>query len=553
MKYYIQLIGALFLLSCVASKPLAEPTSTVAGSRPKLIVGITVDQMRYDYIDKYWNDFSESGFKRLVGEGFFCRNLQYNYMPTYTGPGHASIFTGTTPCYHGIIENDWYQRASGLTIYCASDTNVQGVGTSSAYGQMSPHYLSASTLGDELELFTNERSKVFGIAMKDRGAILPAGRMADAAYWFIGADEGVFASSSWYMSVLPKWVTDFNGLSKPADYLSRPWSLLKDPSAYDESMPDNNAHETPFRGMLKPVFPYDLPALKSTNGNFDLIKATPYGNALTLDFAKALIEGEQMGLDEITDMLCMSFSATDYVGHQFGIHSMELQDCYLRLDEQISDLLNYLDTNVGKDKYLLFLTSDHGGTPTPSYIMKQNGAGGYWQSERVEILIEEELTKKYGVGDWVINESNQNIFLNHKLITVSKLNLQGIQLEVSNMILNFPEVLMSFTGADLAQFNRGNVIKEMLQNGYNQSLSGDVLYVLKAGFMEYGMTGTTHGSPYTYDSHVPAIFFGSGIESGESFEPHFITDIAPTIASACRLPFPNACVGMPVIEALKKK
>lgn len=541
----------VLLIGCAAMKPSANIISPAAFSRPKVIIGITVDQMRYDFIDKYWNDLSDKGFKRLVGEGFFARNLKYNYMPTYTGPGHASIFTGTTPCLHGIIENDWYERSSGLTIYCSSDTMVQGVGTTGKAGQMSPHYLTASTIGDELKMFTNENSKVFGIAMKDRGAILPAGRTADAAYWFVGLDEGVWATSSWYMNDLPQWVKDFNAKKMADTYMNSTWNLMKDEAVYNESHADNNPFETPFKGTLRPVFPYDLNAMRSANGNYDLIKGTPYGNTYTVEFAKSLIENENLGKDEYTDMLCMSFSATDYIGHQFGIHSRELQDCYMRLDADIANFIDYLDQKFGRDQYVIFLSADHGGAPTPSYVNKQQGAGGYWKSDAAELYVENELIKKYGQGDWVLNESNQNIFLNRKLIESSKVNLKEMQYEVAEMLLGFPEVEFAFTASDLAQYRGGHLMKEMVQNGFSQTQSGDVIYILKAGYMEYGMTGTTHGSPFRYDSHVPAIFFGGNFSQGESYSPHFITDIAPTVAAACRIPFPNATTGNPITEAIK--
>lgn len=551
MKYSVFVLILVCLIGCAAMKPSVEISQAASFSRPKVIVGITVDQMRYDFIDKYWNDFSDKGFKRLVGEGFFARNLKYNYMPTYTGPGHASIFTGSTPCLHGIIENDWYERSSGLTIYCSSDSMVQGVGTSGKAGQMSPHYLTATTIGDELRMFTNEQSKVFGIAMKDRGAILPAGRTADAAYWFVGLEEGVWATSSWYMNELPQWVKDFNAKKIPDTYMSSTWNLMKDEAVYNESHADNNPFETPFKGTLKPVFPYDMNAMRSANGNYDLIKGTPYGNTFTVEFAKALIENEKLGQDEFTDMLCMSFSATDYIGHQFGIHSRELQDCYLRLDADIATFIDYLDQKFGRDQYVIFLSADHGGAPTPSYVNKQQGIGGYWKSDAAELFVEGELIKKYGPGDWVLNESNQNIFLNRKLIESSKLNLKEMQYEVAEMMLGYQEVEFAFTASDLAQYRGGHPMKEMVQNGFSQSQSGDVIYILKAGYMEYGMTGTTHGSPYRYDSHVPAIFFGGNFRQGESFMPHVITDIAPTVAAACRIPFPNATTGNPITEAIK--
>jgi predicted AlkP superfamily pyrophosphatase or phosphodiesterase len=553
MKTLVRFFFLMIIAGSLSSCADAQVTATAANSelRPRLIVGITVDQMRYDYLERFWNDYSEKGFRKLVGDGFICRNLHYNYMPTYTGPGHASIFTGTTPAYHGIIQNDWYERSTGRMMYCSADSLVMGVGTASAAGKMSPANLKAETLGDAMELFFNDRSKVFGISMKDRGAILPAGRTADAAYWFVGSGEGVWASSTWYMSDLPDWVKSFNNSGKAESYLNSTWSMLREANVYDESNSDNNAHEAPFKGVLKPVFPYVLKDLRNLNGNFDLIKSTPFGNDLTVDFAKAMIENESMGKDEYTDMLCMSFSATDYIGHQFGIHAMETQDCYLRLDQLIGSFIDYLDQSIGKDNYLIFLTADHGGAPTPSFTMKNKASAGYWKSDSLEFFLEKELTALHGAGDWVINESNQNIFLNHKLIADKKLKLGEVQEEVVKLSLQFPEVHMAFTSSDLGGFNCGIQTKEMVRNGFSQSLSGDVIYVLKPSYIEYGMMGTTHGSPYVYDSHVPAIFYGFGVKPGETLQRRAITDIAPTIAFISHIPLPNACTGEPVSDAIK--
>ena len=546
-------LAVLFMISCRPAETFAQSNAGNMGQSPRLIVGITVDQMRYDYLLRYWNDFGKSGFRRLVEEGFVCHNLHYNYMPTYTGPGHASIFTGTTPAYHGIIQNDWYDRTSNAMIYCSSDTSALGVGTSSKSGQMSPHYLTASTLGDMIRSQTNGRGKVIGIAMKDRGAILPAGRTADAAYWFVGADEGVWATSNWYMNALPAWVTEFNKQKKADTYLAQTWNLLRDASVYDESAADNNAHETPFKGTTKPTFPYDLPALKAANGNYELLKATPFGNSLTVDFAREVIQQEQLGTDALTDMLCMSFSSTDYIGHQFGIHAMETQDCYLRLDEELSVFLRYLDEKVGKGNYTVFLSADHGGAPTPSYTAKRKAIGGYWKSDKLELFLEDTLAKRYGEGDWVLNESNQNVFLNHRLIQTKRLSAKEIQYEVAQLCLTFPEVMNAYTASDLSQSRGGELVKNMIQQGFDAKRSGDVIYTLDPGYIEYGMSGTTHGSPFTYDTHVPAIFFGYGVESGETFARQSITDIAPTVSMMCGVSLPDATTGEPIEKAIRKK
>jgi predicted AlkP superfamily pyrophosphatase or phosphodiesterase len=542
---------ALLLPSREAMAVTPQGRGKQLGNPPRLIVGITIDQMRYDYLLRYWNDFGSCGFRRLVDDGFLCHNMHYNYMPTYTGPGHASIFTGTTPSYHGIIQNDWYDRLSNAMIYCSSDTSVAGVGTSSKAGQMSPHYLTASTLGDMVRLQTNQRGKVIGVALKDRGAILPAGRTADAAYWFVGGDEGVWASSSWYMNTLPSWVTDFNAKRKADEYLGMTWNLLRDVSAYDESIADNNAHETPFKGTTKPVFPYDLNALRSANGNYELLKATPFGNSLTIDFAKEVIIHEQMGVDSNTDMLCVSFSSTDYIGHQFGIHAQETQDCYLRLDQELGDFLEFLDKQIGKGNYTVFISADHGGAPTPSYTGKRNAIGGYWKSDRLELFLEDTLIKRYGEGDWVLNESNQNIFLNRQLIHSKRMNLNELQREVANLCLTFSEVMYVYAGCDLLPANDGDLVKDMVQQGYDPQRSGDVIYTLDPAYIEYGMSGTTHGSPYAYDTHVPGIFFGAGVAPGESFSRWSITDIAPTVSMMCGFALPDAAMGVPVENAIR--
>jgi predicted AlkP superfamily pyrophosphatase or phosphodiesterase len=549
-QLFFSVLSSLLLMACA----VAQPTSTGSENarRPKAIIGITVDQMRYDYIERYWNDYSAGGFKRLVNDGFFCRNLHYNYFPTYTAPGHASVFTGTTPAHHGIIENDWYDRYTNRVMYCSGDSTVVGVGTASNAGKMSPTHLLTTTIGDELKLFSNQRSRVFGIAMKDRGAILPAGRTADAAYWFVGGNEGAFVSSTWYMQELPQWVKNFNTSGKADHYMGQTWSLLRDASTYDESIEDNNAHEIPFRGTLKPVFPYVLKDLAASNGNYEMIKATPFGNDMTLDFAKALIENEKLGQGEFTDMLCLSFSSTDYIGHQFGIHSQESQDCYLRLDLLMEGFLNYLDSLYGKDNYLVFLSADHGGTPTPSYMAKRNGPYGYWKSAVIEEKIEEEFTKRYGAGDWVVNESNQNVFLNRKLIVEKKLHLNDLQEEAAVIVRDFPEVFMAFTAHELSNYSGGQQMRQLVERGFSQKYSGDIVYVLKPGYIEYGMGGTTHGSPYRYDTHVPGIFYGFGVNKGDSYAPYTITDIAPTVTSICKLPMTSGCTGEPIIEVIKK-
>ncbi len=566
---YFSFLG-LALLSCRSKRYVANvdeyayldsamvneaPVST----RPKLLIGITVDQMRYDYLQRFEQDFQldPGGFPRLIFEGLSNSNTHYNYVPTYTGPGHASIFTGTTPATHGIIANDWYDKKRNALQYCAKDTNVVGVGTLSDAGKMSPIHLLCTTIGDELKLSSNGKSKVIGISLKDRGAILPAGRSADAAYWYIGGKEDVWATSSWYgMKELPKWVQDFNAKGYGAEALKKEWQLLYPDSIYNESLPDNNPYEAPFKGLIKPVFPYKLSELSNFNNQYDLLKATPFGNTMTVEFAKAAIEGERLGQrQDVTDMLCMSFSATDYVGHQFGPHSRETQDTYLRLNRDLSHFINYLDSIIGRDNYLIFLSADHGAANNPAMMMDKNLAAGNFVSDRIEEFLENKLIEKYGAGDWVINESNQNVFLNREWIEQKKLSLKSIQQEVAIWACSFEGVHSAYTHAELSYSIAREDFAERVQRGFDQQRSGDVIYVLKPGWIEYGKQGTTHGSGYEYDTHVPCIVFGN-IWNCNLPENAFnrmvneslsITDIAPIISDLMNITRPSGC-----LNSLKK-
>ncbi|HCX75705.1 MAG TPA: alkaline phosphatase, partial [Algoriphagus sp.] len=326
--------------------------------KPKIVVGIIVDQMRQEYFYKFADRYSDGGFKRLASEGYMMKNGHYNYIPTYTGPGHASVYTGTTPATHGIIGNNWYVRRQNKMIYCAEDSTVSNVGGTVMSGQISPRNLLTTTITDELRFATNKRSKVVGIAIKDRGASLPAGHLGDA-HWF-DSDNGEFMTSTYYKSELPTWVSNFNALKRPDSLLNQTWQPLYSADSYINSIDDNNEFEAPFIGKETPTFPYNLPELRENNGNYGLIAATPFGNTLTLEFAYAAIEGEKLGMGKETDFLAVSFSSPDYIGHRFGPTSKELEDNYLRLDLEIEQFLNYLDKTYGKGNYLVFLSADHG-------------------------------------------------------------------------------------------------------------------------------------------------------------------------------------------------
>ena len=519
--------------------------------KPKLVVGIIVDQMRYDYLTRFWDKFGDDGFKKLVNNGFSFKNNHFNYVPTYTGPGHTSVFTGTTPSNHGIISNGWYSKVEGKAVYCAGDDSVTPVGTESAAGKMSPHRMISSTFTDENRLFTQFRGKTIGVALKDRGAILPAGHTANAAYWFHGANEAKWITSSYYMDELPKWVQDFNNSGIAKTYL-KTWNTLRDISTYSESGSDENNFEFGFNGKEKATFPYDLEALASANGQYELIKATPYGNDLTAEFAKAAIEGENLGKDDNTDVLTLSFSSTDYVGHNFGVNSKEIEDTYLRLDEALAGFLKFLDEKVGAGNYTIFLTADHGGVDVPAYLASKRIPAGYFKE-----IEENEKIKKYAQEEFkteglIENISNTQIFLNYGVLDEAKLNLAEVENKLAHFLLQEDHIARVFTREQLTAGSFTNGVAELIQKGFNQKRSGDVIFVLEPGYIIYPETGSTHGSAFNYDTHVPLIFYGKGIKKGSSLVPTVVTDIAPTVSAFLGIPFPSANSGRPLTEVLEK-
>ncbi len=537
----------VFFLSLFLISSFAQTSKTV--SKPKLVVGIVVDQMRYDYIYRFWDKFGNDGFKKLVNEGFFCKNTNYNYVPTYTGPGHASIYTGTTPAVHGIIANDWYDKSSGKNMYCVQDDKVASVGTTAAEGKRSPVNLLTTTITDELRISSNMKSKVIGIALKDRSAILPAGHTANAAYWYDGS-IGSFITSTYYMKELPLWVQEFNKKELAKKYLSEPWTTVLPLEQYTESLPDDNKYETIGKGEMKPVFPHNLPELMKLNGGLNIIRATPFGNTLTKDFAIQTMKSENMGKSAATDFLTVSFSSPDYIGHAYGPNSVEQEDDYIRLDKELAELLKAIELQVGKGNALVFLTADHAAPEVPAYLTDLKIPSGYVKENKMVDSLKKYLTKTYG-DSLVLSFSNQQLFLDHKAIDSKKYILQQIQEDVALFLQRFPEVSEVLTATTLNnnQFTEGS--RYLMQKGYNAKRSGDVLVNYLPAYIDYMPTGTTHGSPYSYDTHVPLLFYGWNIKQGNSTEQIYITDLAATLAMMLNIQFPNCCTGKPISFLVK--
>lgn len=545
MKHLFALIAFIILgSSCNAQNNLKTNQTSHKSSlieRPKLVVGIVVDQMRYDYLTRFYNKYSEGGFKRMMNEGFNCKNHHFNYIPTKTGPGHASIFTGTTPRYHGIIANDWYDKITKEFVYCAGDNNVESIGTTDDAGKMSPRRMVATTFADENKLFTQMKGKTIGISIKDRGAILPAGHTADAAYWFHGKNEGVFISSSFYIKELPKWVKAFNESNIVESYL-KDWNTLYDINTYTESGSDLNNFEDGFKGKETATFPYDLAALKDKNGGFDILKSTPYGNSFVADFAIAAIQGEQLGQDNITDVLTVSFSSPDYIGHNFGVNSKETEDAYLRLDLDLERLFKALDQQVGKGEYTVFLTADHGAVNVPSYLEIVKIPAGYLNNKSSREQLKQFLKATFGSSDLIENISNDQIFLNKSTIKSLGLNVDDVEEAIASEVINYEDIYKVYTAIAMNQTSFSDGIEHLLQNGFNQKRSGDILLVGKPGYISYRKTGTTHGTGYNYDTHVPLLFFGKGIAHGTTLQKTVVSDISPTISALLGVAYPNSSI-----------
>ncbi|MEJ6793292.1 MAG: alkaline phosphatase family protein [Lacinutrix sp.] len=545
MRFLLSLVLGFLLLNCNAQNNISETktqTETVLNATPKLVVGIVVDQMRYDYLTRFYSKYGNGGFKRLINDGYNCKNNHYNYVPTYTGPGHASIFTGTSPKNHGIIANYWYDKFNKEDVYCAGDSSVVPVGSASKSERMSPYRMKTTTFADENRLFTQMKGKTIGISIKDRGAILPAGHSANAAYWFRGRDEGNFITSSYYMDNLPKWVQDFN-VSNAAESYLREWNTLYDINTYTESGSDLNTFEGGFKGKEQAIFPYDLATLKDKNRGFDIIKATPFGNSIVTDFAIQAIIAEELGLDSITDVLTVSFSSPDYVGHNFGVNSKEVEDTYIRLDKDLDRLFKVLDEKVGVGQYTLFLTADHGAVDVPSYLQSAKIPSGYFDNDAFKVQLDAFLFEEFRASDLVEKISNDQIFLNKNRLKQLNLNLENVQYVIVNEVINYKNIDKVYSSQTMQNGAFHSGIETLLQNGYHQKRSGDIIMVKDPAVISYSKTGSTHGSGSNFDTHVPLLFYGNGIKKGSTLTKTKITDIAPTISALLGISFPNGSTG----------
>lgn len=514
--------------------------------KPKLVVGIVIDQMRQEYLERFEKHFSEEGFKKLQNEGFSYKNMHYNYVPTYTGPGHTSIYTGTTPFMHGIIANDWYDKVAKKEVYCAEDENYNTVGSESDNGKMSPHRLLTSTIADEINISQQFKSQSIGISIKDRGAIFPAGHSGQA-YWY-DKSNGKFITSDFYLETLPKWLQKFNDQNLAQQYMKQGWKTLLDIKEYQESGSDNNDYETGFYGK-KPEFPYNF---KNDETQYKYLPATPHGNSILKDMAIAVLENTGIGQGKTTDFLSISFSSTDYVGHQFGPNSVEIEDTYIRLDQDIAAIIQKLDEKVGKGNYILFLTADHAVAEVPQYLKDHKIPAGVFNQDVTEEL-DAAIDERFGASDWIESISNMQVFLSREACKKNEADLNEVRTFVAEYLLGVEGVFKTYTAQEIHQMPyNAEGLSGLLHRGYNQQRSGDVLVSFNPGwFPSKYEKGTTHGSAFTYDTHVPMLWYGANISKGQSFRKSAITNIVPTISMMLGVKLPNGAMDEPLYELLR--
>jgi predicted AlkP superfamily pyrophosphatase or phosphodiesterase len=550
----IKKISAVFLLSVSVLVESYGQGAYLPPEKPRLVIGIVVEQLKYDQLEKFRDRLGENGIKRLINEGTYFKNASFEYMLTQSAPGHATISTGAEPSFHGITSDNWYVPLKNELIYCTKDIEVNPVGGSYESGLHSPVNLQASTFSDELIMASNRKSKVFAIGLKESSAILSAGHAANVAYWFDNT-TGTMMTSTYYIDSLPVWVNDFNAMKFSESYINSVWSPLRSIEQYSDCLADSNQFEAGFNGVN--YFPYDLKKIRSkssgaSKNDYSLLRETPYGNKFTTDFAIRLIEKERLGKDDITDYISICYSATDNIGHRFGPSSVETGDAILRLDDDIKNLLSYLNDSIGKRNVLIYFTSAHGISEIPAVLQQNRIPAGYFKQNQALQLLRSYLNAIYGEGDWVKGYSERQVFLNRTLIEDARLSLEDVQKKVARFLVQFTGVSAAYPYSAFEANDFGNGNLRRIINSFSPQRSGDVIVTLNPGWVEKeGDFVTNHNSPYEYDSHVPLVWYGWTVNRASITRHVNMTDIAATLSSLCKIPYPNACTGEPMFELFR--
>lgn len=540
----------LFLISSFAF----TQTAYIPPDKPKFVIGIIVEQLRYSQLENIWSVLPDNGLRRMVSEGTYYRNLSVDYLSTQAAPGYATISTGAFPSAHGITSDNWFHPLNDQMIYCVQDPGASPVGGSFETGLFSPANLLSSTFADELQMSTCGGSKVYGIGVKEMGAIITAGHAADGSFWYDNR-TGTWMSCNYYLKALPPWLMDMNAMLLPGQYLNQPWQPLMNPALYPGCQPDSSAFERGFNGQT--WFPYNLKELSTkgkllnTTRDYSVLRETPFADDFTTDLALRLIDNEQLGQDDITDYLAITYSATDYIGHRFGPSSVEASDALVRLDRNIGRLLEMIDKSLGKKNVLVYFVSAHGVSEIPALLEKSRVPSGYFRLNQSLQLLRSYLNAVYGKGDWVKGFFDNQIFLNRSLIEDAKINLEDAQKKVARFMVQFSGIASAVptSSFEMGDFSGGLLMK--MNNNFSQQRSGDVMIALNPGWVEKSDDVTGHGSPYEYDSHVPLIWYGWTASRASVTRSVSTRDIAVTLSVLCRIPLPNAASGDPLHELFR--
>ena len=542
-KKWLLVLISLFIFSVVYSqKKFSNP--------PKLIVGITIEEMRYEMLLRYWDAFTDDGFKQVIDEGALCTQVHHNYLITQNAPGHATIVTGTNPSYHGIIADRWYDKLSKKYIGAADEKKYNLMNGRITFGNFTPENLLASSIGDELKLATNDSSKVISIATNPVSSVISGGRLADYAFWF-NDENGKWITGNYYIDSLPEWVHEFHEKDFRNIYMKQTWSTLYSlEENYQSSLPDNNPFEIGIR-LYRYTFPYDLNYLKNRSGNYKYLKYTPFGNTYTKDFAISTIIGENLGKDNFTDFLNVSFSASSYAGDLFGPRSVEIEDVFLRLDRDIKHFIDFLNNHIGIENVLIYITSDRGVADVPEYLKYKKQNAGIFEPQKALSLLNSYLSILYGDGDWIDFYQSGQLYINQQMIDQSGVVLSEIQEQAAGFLVQYSGVADAVPAMSLinSQFTAG--VKEKMQNSFHQKRSGDVIVNLEPGWIEKDGKATGSGSGYNYDTHVPLIWYGWKVKNSRIDENIETTDIAPTIAWILKITSPNASIGKPIYQIIE--
>jgi predicted AlkP superfamily pyrophosphatase or phosphodiesterase len=546
--------GASIFLCAIVFNTAFGQGAYIPPEKPKLVIGIVVEQLRYDQIEKIRSRLGENGIRRLLNEGTYFQNASYEYMLTQTAPGYATISTGAEPSLHGITSDEWYLPLKDELINCTKDITVNPVGGSYEAGLHSPVNLLVSTFPDELKMASGKQAKVYAVGVKESPVIFSAGHAADGAFWFDNT-TGTFMSSTYYTDSLPGWVTDFNAMRYADSFLDNSWNLSRPAKDYSDCLPDSNKFEEGFNGLN--YFPYDLKKLSSKGkGNagkdYSILRETPFGNTLTTNFAIKLIEKEKLGKDDVTDFLSICYTATDYIGHKFGPSSVEMADAVFRLDRDIENLLKYVIDSLGKKNVLIYFTSAHGISEIPGVLESNRIPSGYFRPNQALQLLRSYLNAVYGEGDWVKGYNEKQIYLNRTLIEDAKIPLDEVQKKVARFIVQFSGVASAYPYSVFETSDFGNGNMKRIINDFSPQRSGDVIVTLNSGWVEKEDSYVaSSNSPYEYDTHVPLIWYGWSMNRATITRKVNLTDIAATLSWLCKIPLPNACTGEPMYELFR--